>query len=152
MLNSHVEKADLIFEKFLHSRGLRYTRERKIVVRAIMKIEGHFSLEKLLRKVKKDEIHRATVYRMLPLLVEGNIIRRSPSGKAGVWNYEHLVEHEHHDHFLCLRCGKIMEFKSMVIEDEQNRLCRQYGFQELNHQLCIRGVCRNCRQKRKKKK
>ncbi|MFC1586893.1 Fur family transcriptional regulator [Planctomycetota bacterium] len=148
-----IQIADGIFEKFLHSKGLRYTRERKIVLRTIMRIEGHFTLIQLLSKLKRSGgIHRATLYRMLPLLEEGKIIRRSMSSEIGEWRYEHLVGHEHHDHLICVRCGKVIEFYSKRIEDEQDRLRRKYGFLEMGHQFSIRGVCSECSKRGRKKK
>jgi len=148
-----LQLADETFQRFLQSKGLRYTRERQLVLRAIMRLEGHFSLPRLLKRLsKKDHIHRATLYRMLPLLEEGQIIRRSHSGETGEWHYEHLIGHQHHDHLICIRCGKVIEFFSKKFESEQQRLCHKHGFQEMGHQFYIKGICPGCQKRRRRKR
>ena len=107
-------------------------------------LESHFGLPHLERKLAGSGVHRATLYRTLPLLEEAGIIRRVRE-KLDHWHYEHVVGHQHHDHLLCARCGKVIEVASAAIEREQKRLCRRHGFEERSHSFIVRGLCARCR-------
>ena len=111
-----------------------------------MGIEGHFSLEDLRRRLEGTGAHRATMFRILPLLEEAGILRKVRAGSRG-WRYEHAVGHPHHDHLVCERCGRLAEFRCPRIEREQARLCRAHGFSETSHLHVIRGLCRGCRRR-----
>jgi Fur family ferric uptake transcriptional regulator len=58
--------------------------------------------------------------------------------------YEHLHLGEHHDHFYCLKCGKIIEFFSPEIEDWQTRVARDHEFHAFDHKMQIHGLCKKC--------
>jgi Fur family ferric uptake transcriptional regulator len=62
----------------------------------------------------------------------------------GVGLYEHLHLDNHHDHLVCVRCGRILEFMEVTIESAQEDVCRRHGFVPLMHKLEIRGVCSDC--------
>lgn len=141
--------AESIFREFLAARGLRLTAPRRAALRAVMSLERHFGLPELKRKMAGGA-HRATLYRTLPLLEEAGIIRRVRE-ELDHWHYEHLVGHEHHDHLLCVGCGKVIEVASPAIEREQKRLCRRHGFRERSHSFIVRGLCAGCRDGRQKK-
>jgi Fur family ferric uptake transcriptional regulator len=59
--------------------------------------------------------------------------------------YEHSHLGEHHDHFICTRCGKVHEFQDSEIESLQERDAREFGFYPLHHKMEIYGLCRDCR-------
>jgi Fur family ferric uptake transcriptional regulator len=86
----------------------------------------------------------ATIYRTLPLFVRSGIIRETLRGKRRS-RYEHVWEQEHHDHFECLSCGAIIEFKDDALERLQDRICRRHGFRAVEHRLGIRGYCAACK-------
>jgi Fur family ferric uptake transcriptional regulator len=62
----------------------------------------------------------------------------------GVARYEHLHIGEHHDHFFCIRCGKIVEFLSPRIETLQREEAEVHGFHPFSHRLQIDGLCATC--------
>ena len=61
----------------------------------------------------------------------------------GVTRYE--IEHEHHDHLVCTRCGKIIEFECQMIEATQEKIAAKYGFRVLRHRHELYGHCKDCR-------
>ena len=63
--------------------------------------------------------------------------------------YERTSGFPHHDHLVCIKCGKIFEFKDDGIERRQNRVCRRFGFKSTGHRLGVRGYCRSCQTKLK---
>jgi Fur family ferric uptake transcriptional regulator len=62
-----------------------------------------------------------------------------------VTRYEHLFGHEHHDHLICLNCGKYIEVVEPAIEELQAKLAQKNNFQVLRHRMELYGVCQDCR-------
>ena len=90
----------------------------------------------------------ATVYRTLKLLKECGLAdeRHFDDGQA---RYEPTEEEEqHHDHIICERCGKIVEFDSEEIEKLQERIARFLGFVVSRHRMELYGICAECREGR----
>lgn len=133
------------FCEYLAANNKRYTQERRALLRAVMDLEGHFSQNDLLQKAHKyhDRLNRTTVFRNIPEFEKCNIIRRVQAGDSSWW-YEHVPGHKHHDHLLCMQCGRVIEIESPGIEKLQSQICKQYGFVDIKHQLCIQGICAQC--------
>ncbi|MCX7804997.1 MAG: transcriptional repressor [Planctomycetota bacterium] len=134
-------------ESFLRSRGLRLTRGRRLAVEAVEACGAHFGIEDVdaAARAKGLRVHRATIYRAVPLLVEAGILRKVSASGGDRGEYEKGLGREHHDHLLCLDCGRSIEVSSAAMEREQARLCAQHGFLAVDHQLRIRGYCAVCR-------
>lgn len=138
------------FEQFLRSQSLKLTPQRDRIFTRAFGTHAHFSAEELYRWLQEDEgprVSRATVYRTLGLLLEGAFIEGLDVGR-GELVYEHVLGHAHHDHMICLDCGKIEEFHDDRIEELQNEACRRKGFELVNHQHRLMGYCRACSGKR----
>ena len=106
---------------------------------------SHFSAEDLYQWARKRDASasRATVYRTLSLLVEGRFLSGLDGGR-GQMLYEHILGHHHHDHMICLDCGKILEFRSEAIEHLQEEVATSKRFQMVNHTLTLEGYCAQC--------
>jgi len=134
-----------IFRNYLREKGLKFTPERQVILERIFSLHRHFDVDQLYEILRKEGeyISRATIYRILPLLVESDLIKEvfRCQGRA---NYEHTFGHEHHDHMLCIKCGKVIEFKEEKIEELQAAICKRYGFNPVEHRLSIRGYCKRC--------
>ena len=145
-----MEKIIVIFKGFLKEKGLKFTPEREIVLKEVFSFHRHFDAEKLYQKLygKKERISRASVYRTLPLLVKAGLIAETLRCQ-GKTSYEHIYGHGHHDHMLCIGCGKVIEFRSDKLEKLQNDICRAHGFRPVEHRLGIKGYCRDCQRKNK---
>ncbi|MBN2534578.1 MAG: transcriptional repressor [Spirochaetales bacterium] len=144
-----METLEKIFIDFIKKKGLRYTPERKTVLEGILSIGSHFDADILydFLKNKREDLSMATIYRSIPLFIESGILKKSPRSR-GREQYELIYGHDHHDHLICLSCGKIIEFKHEIIEKLQNEVCIHYNFQLIDHSLSIRGYCRDCRTKK----
>lgn len=131
---------------YLARRGLRYTAQRRLVLEEALRRPGHFDAEQLYESLRAagKNISRATVYRALGHLKDCGLIREvlRCRGRA---SYEVVYGHEHHDHMLCVECGRVIEFRDDRIEELQRRICRKHGFRAAEHRLGIRGICRECR-------
>ncbi len=139
------------FQAFLASHSLKLTPQRLVVFEKVFETHEHFSAETLyswLREDKDAKVSRATVYRTLQLLQEGEFIESLDTGR-GELVYEHVVGHRHHDHMVCLECGKIDEFQDERIEELQVEACKRKGFQLVSHALRLMGYCRACARQRR---
>lgn len=106
------------------------------------------SAEDIFRILINDnsDIGLATVYRVLTQFEHAGLLRRSnfESGKA---IYE-LNEGDHHDHMVCLHCGKVQEFVDPEIEKRQYEITKKYNFSLKEHALAIYGLCSDCHDKK----
>ena len=135
-----------LFQAYLKRHGLKFTPERRDLFDEIFKRHEHFEADELLFRMKQRgrKISRATIYRGLELLIAAGVVGRVRVGDEG-FLYERLHAGEHHDHMICLGCGKIIEFFEPKIEELQDRVCAKAGFRAVTHSHHIRGFCRDCR-------
>ena len=138
------------FERFLKTRSLKLTAQRRKIFDRAFETHEHFSAETLygwLKDEKSEKVSRATVYRTLALLLDGGFVEALDAGR-GELVYEHVLGHAHHDHMVCLDCNKIEEFHDDRIEELQLEACKKKGFQLVSHDLRLRGYCRACAKQR----
>ncbi|MBI5655816.1 MAG: transcriptional repressor [Geobacter sp.] len=134
------------FRDFITQKGLKSTRQRDVILDCFLASARHISIEELYLKLraKNPNIGYATVYRTLKLFAESGIAREIQFGD-GQTRYEHATEGEHHDHLVCTRCGKIIEFENETIEKLQEEVAKSHGFLIENHKLELYGVCSLCK-------
>jgi len=147
----HLAAIHRSFESFLRERGLKLTAQRRRCLDRAFATHEHFSAERLYLWLKEEagaSVSRATVYRTLSLLVEGGFLESLDPG-TGELVYEHVLGHRHHDHVVCLSCGKIEEFSDERIEELQRENCARLGFELVSHVLKLSGYCKGCARKRR---
>jgi len=136
------------FEQTLRERGLKATSQRDDIARVFFGATGHLSIEELYTAVRKvnPRVGYATVYRTLKLLREIGLAaeRHFDDGQARFEAVEEAAEH--HDHVICERCGKIVEFSSQELERLQERIARFLGFVVGRHRMELYGICAECRE------
>jgi Fur family ferric uptake transcriptional regulator len=125
------------------------TKERIALLRVICDTHGHFHPQDLEEKLKEEGLGMAasTFYRNLPLLVESGIVRRAciaEEERGGGTLYEHVWGQEHHDHLVCSRCGRKVEFSYPAIDILQEAVARDHGFRLERHHLELVGLCPDC--------
>ena len=136
------------FGRFLAGKSLRYTAERRAVVDAVFEKHRHFEADDLLlwaRAKAGARVSRATIYRTLELLVNSGLVRQMTFGDKTTHHYEQVLGIPHHDHLICLACGRVQEVFSADLEREQEALCARHGFEVHHHNLEVFGLCRRCR-------
>lgn len=134
--------------RVVKERGLKSSATRDAVARAALTRSGHFLVEELsadLREHGSTDVHPATVYRVLPLLVEAGLLRMTLVSTSEGARYERAFEREHHDHLICTQCGKIVEFEFEAIELLQRDLAESFDFQLTGHIHELLGICGDCR-------
>ena len=135
----------------LRNVGLKATGPRLKVLQGFHSHERrHLTAEDVHRHMleQKVDVGLATVYRVLGQLTDVGILNRNmfESNKAV---YE-LHEGDHHDHIICLECGRVDEFSDDVIEERQRSIAQSNGYALAQHQLALYGYCPVCRSARSK--
>jgi Fur family ferric uptake transcriptional regulator len=131
------------FDLHLERHGLKSTRQRAAILDVFLASQEHLTGEEIHRRVvrRHPEIGFSTVYRTLRLFVAANIASERHF-RDGVARYE--VRQPHHDHLVCLRCGRIVEFQCEAIESLQEEVAEDHGFVLVSHRHELYGTCRAC--------
>ncbi|NQY65237.1 MAG: ferric iron uptake transcriptional regulator [Alteromonadaceae bacterium] len=122
--------------------GLKITLPR-IKILSILQLPGnqHISAEDVYKILleQKEEIGLATVYRVLNQFDDAGIVTRHHfEGGKSVFELAHK---KHHDHLVCLKCGKVVEFEDDVIEQRQIDVANRHKIKLTNHSLYLYGEC-----------
>lgn len=136
------------FRAYLTDHGLRLTTQRRAIAEVFFDGDKHLSLTEILdlAKERRGSIGYATVYRTMRLLTEGGFAVEHKFGESHT-RFEPAVDGEHHDHFICVECGRVAEFEDAVIEQRQAEVAAQFGFDVVSHKheiyvSCV-GTCDN---------
>lgn len=129
----------------LKKAGLKITLPRLKILEILENAkEHHLSAEDIYKELIEsgDVIGLATVYRVLTQFEEaGLVVRHHFEGGQSVFELDHG---KHHDHLVCVKCGKVEEFVDSVIEKRQQEIAKEAGFMITDHSLNIYGVCSPC--------
>lgn len=134
----------------LKKAGLKITLPRvKILDILQMPQNQHVSAEEVYKILldQGEDIGLATVYRVLNQFDDAGILNRHHfEGGKSVFE---ISNKNHHDHLVCLDCGKVMEFEDDIIEQRQNTIAEQHDIKLTNHSLYLYGTCQkaNCENK-----
>lgn len=137
------------FADYLRDKGLQQTRQREDILLALIKSNRHVDVQELYEAARKrnQSVGKVTVFRTLKLLCEAGLVAEVDLGGSAV-KYEFIHGRAHHDHLVCVTCGKFIETMDPEIEQLQERLCRKMNFEPLRHRMEIYGVCANCQKAR----
>ncbi|HET6579178.1 MAG TPA: Fur family transcriptional regulator [Gemmatimonadales bacterium] len=136
------------FRRYLRDHRQPVTRQRDLVARIVFLSDDHPSVEAIRRTLKErgEHVGMATVYRTLEVLVESGLVRAHDFGE-GFKRYEPMPAQAHHEHLICERCGRVVEFQNEPLERMLPIIADEHGFQPLRHRVEVYGVCRDCRQR-----
>ncbi len=144
----HLEYDELLkeFKILLKSNNLKFTSQREAILKTLFNHPDHFTPENLYLLVKEtypeSNVGITTVYRTLNLLEENHIATSISFGSAGK-KFE-LGNKPHHDHLICEKCGKIIEFEDPKIEQLQEKIATLHDFKLTNHLMQLYGICQEC--------
>lgn len=126
----------------LKKAGLKITLPRMKILELLEQCDPHHqSAEDIYRSLMDagEEIGLATVYRVLTQFETAGLVNRHHfEGGQAVFELNHG---HHHDHLVCIKCGKVVEFVDAMIEDRQKQIARDKGFEITEHSLIIYGRC-----------
>ena len=132
----------------LRSVGLKVTLPRLKILQILEKQvnERHLTAEKVYKILlsEDEEIGLATVYRVLTQFeAAGLVTRHQFEGGNSIFE---LDNGDHHDHILCMKCGKVDEFTDELIEARQKEVAQELGYELTDHGLYLDGFCPKCKQ------
>ncbi len=131
----------------LKKAGLKATLPRIKILHMLEQSNArHLSAEDIYKALldSGEDVGLATVYRVLTQFeAAGLVTRHHFEGGHSVFE---VNEGKHHDHILCVKCGKIEEFMDEVIEERQRGIAKKAGYAMTDHSLYIYGICKNCQQ------
>jgi Fur family ferric uptake transcriptional regulator len=130
-------------EEDIKNTGLKATLPRLKILEIFQKSNlRHLSAEDIYRIVleERTDIGLATIYRVLLQFEQAGLLKRS-NFESGKSVYE-LNAGEHHDHLVCLDCGRVEEFFDPEIEERQHKIAQLKGFEISDHSLSLYGHCK----------
>jgi len=129
----------------LKSAGLKVTLPRLKILEVLESSPSHhLSAEDIYRVLieQHEEVGVATIYRVLSQFEESGIVHKlNFENNQAVYE---LCGADHHDHLVCVKCNKIIEFQDDVIEKHQIQIADKHGFELTDHSLYLYGLCKNC--------
>lgn len=133
------------FREFLKLKNLKVTPEREVVFIEALNSGDHFEAEDLLFRLKKKDkrTSKATIYRTLPLLIEGGWIRKVIFNERHT-HYERVLGVKKHEHLVCENCGQILEFSDSKLQEQLKLICQKHGFVLQDHKIEATGLCKKC--------
>jgi len=134
------------FRKYLKGCNLNWTPEREDIIKEAMSFKKHFEADELLVKLrnKKNKVAKGTIYRTLKLLVDAKLLRPIIFIDRHM-HYESIVNQPHHEHLICMKCCRIIEFKNPKIEKMLEAISQKARFTHTGHKLEITGLCNKCK-------
>jgi len=133
-------------EQGLKEAGLKITAPRLKILQ-LLESAGvrHVSAEDVYKLLLEngEEIGLATVYRVLTQFEDAGLVARHHfEGGHSVFE---LSPDQHHDHIVCVKCGRVEEFNDREIENRQKLIAQELGFELTDHNLNMYGLCPACR-------
>ena len=142
----YAERIRELFRRVHEEKAMRYTRQREMILEMLLGARRHLGLEDIYQALKSKGVGRVTVFRALKMLEENRLVDRVGS-VDGRPRYEVKFERPHHDHLICVGCGRIKEVQWPQNERIQKKACRTQGFEPLFHRHEVFGRCAECQKK-----
>ncbi len=148
-MNTRHEQEKKQFRDLFTDEGIDKFDKRFKILEAFLSIEDHVTTEDIVERLKQDKTFMELdfVEETMELLCRFGFASRLKIDHGPV-RYEHKHLGLHHDHMVCTKCSRIIEFRDEALEKQQVQLAAAYGFHMLQHKMMIYGICSDCMQKR----
>ena len=135
------------FRRYLRDHQLPVTRQRDQIASVVLSADGHLTVDEIERILRDRNVRvgTATVYRTLDVLVQAGVARAHNFGERFKRYEPAPAQEQHHEHLICERCGKVMEFTNERLERMIPIIADEHSFQVRRHRLELYGLCRECR-------
>jgi Fe2+ or Zn2+ uptake regulation protein len=139
---AHTEAMTQIF----HATGRRLTSQRRLLLEVLTERDDHLDAEAIYALAKKRDpnISLATVYRTLKVLKEVGVVQERILDREGQRHHYELTTEAHY-HFTCLKCGRVIEFESALIEQASDELAKRLQLDVVHTRVHLDGYCPDCR-------
>ena len=139
------EEARRAFAEYLRDRSIRNTTPRREILDTVLDLSDHFEAEQVLYllRARGSKVGKATLYRTLPLLVDCGVLKQVRFDVKRAY-YEHVFGEGPHDHMVCTRCGRIIEFDADEVVELRKRIAQRHHFHVVSHRFQLSGLCWEC--------
>lgn len=134
------------FKDVLNKNGLKYTKQRELVLEVIEKSGKPVTAEQIFLKLENIDrtVNLSTVYRTLSILTGKGLIIKTDFEEDNKSLYE--INHMEHKHYaVCLGCKKMFSLDDCPFEEYEKKIEDKTGFNVVGHKLEIFGYCENCK-------
>jgi len=133
------------FKKLFKQEYIDVFEDRFNVLEIFLQTEKHLTIDELINLLKENgyDFEPDFIRDTLKLMVRFGFAKKNRFNNGPV-RYEHLHLGQHHDHMICTKCRKIVEFREDQIEDLQLKIAATHGFHMLQHKMEIYGICSEC--------
>lgn len=138
------------FEKLFKQEKIDRFDDRFKMLEVFLQTEQHVTVNSLwlILKDKKISLASEFIEDTLELMCRFGFAQKNRFN--GIVHYEHRHLGQHHDHMICTKCGKILEFKNDQLEQLQSQVVSGFGFHMLQHRMEIYGICSDCLKSRER--
>jgi len=137
------------FFRLFEKEGIDHIEDRMSILEVFLGVESHVSLQQLIELLEKNgyDFEPDFVQKTINLLYHyGFASKKEFKGRPTLYEHKHLGVH--HDHLICTKCNKIVEFENQQMENMQVDIAAQHGFHVLQHKMEIYGLCADCHKDR----
>ncbi len=130
----------------LKEKGMKLTPQRRLILGIIHDSGSHLTANEIFDYVQTRAfgVNKSTVYRTLGLLEELGCVYKSELGDRSIY---HHAEEGHHNHLVCLACGKSTDCDENIFCSVETALNQKYGFKVSFRHMIMNGLCSDCREK-----
>jgi Fur family ferric uptake transcriptional regulator len=136
------------FRRYLRDHRQPVTRQRGRVAAVVLTSDDHLSADQVRKRLADlgEPVGLATIYRTLELLEQSGLVRGHDFGQ-GFRRFEPMPAQADHEHLICVRCGRVVEFAHERLQRMLPIIADEHGFQPERHRVEIYGVCQQCQRK-----
>jgi len=133
------------FKKLFKQEHVEHFEDRFKVLETFLQTESHLTVKELTERLVKSghQLDENFVAETLKLMCRFGFAQKNRFDNGHI-RYEHLHLGDHHDHMICTKCRRIIEFSDQKLEDLQTRVAEARGFHMLQHRMEIYGICDRC--------
>ena len=137
------------FLAYLRDHNLPVTAQRQVIAEVVLCSQEHVSADDIEQELwaRGAAVGTATIYRTLDVMVRSGLVIERDFGE-GFRRFEPARDEPNHEHLICTRCGRVVEFRDERLERMTMLIAEQQEFARQRHKLVIEGVCANCRERR----
>lgn len=136
------------FRRHLRDHRLPVTRQRDLIAETVFLSDEHLSVDAIQKRLRElgEHVGTATIYRTLDVLVQSGLVRAHDFGE-GFKRYEPMPQESRHEHLICVRCNKVVEFQNERLERMLPIIADEHAFLHQRHRVEIYGLCQECRRR-----
>jgi len=133
------------FKKLFKQEYIDVFEDRFNILEVFLQTEKHLTIDELIKLLKENgyNFEPEFIRDTLKLMVRFGFAKKNRFNNGPV-RYEHKHLGQHHDHMICTKCRKIVEFSEDRLENLQVQIAAAHGFHMLQHKMEIYGICSEC--------